>query len=76
MNKTKINLKFYTSYFMIFQDSCRVIIRRSKRAMGLLIAFEEFSKNKCCVDNCVKVNYFGDVKVRFGIYDVKFSFKR
>lgn len=73
--KTKMILKCYMSYFVILQDSCRVVIRRSKRAMGLLIAFEEFSKNKCCVDNCVKVNYFGDIKVNFGICDVKFYLK-
>ncbi|XP_048777227.2 uncharacterized protein LOC125681258 isoform X2 [Ostrea edulis] len=37
------------------EDNCRVVIQRSRRTMGLLTAFEEFSKNKCCVDNCVKM---------------------
>ncbi|XP_062590313.1 uncharacterized protein LOC134251909 [Saccostrea cucullata] len=37
------------------EDSCRLVMQRNKRTMGLLTAFEDFSKNKCCVDGCVKM---------------------
>ncbi|XP_061163691.1 uncharacterized protein LOC133172875 [Saccostrea echinata] len=37
------------------EDSCRLVMQRNKRTMGLLTAFEDFSKNKCCVDCCVKM---------------------